>query len=92
MPSPRAVGNFNSILQLNRDLAGGEEYEELERERVSAQARLAALSEDIEDAKDPARSLAMAPDGVRERKMEKLTARTAAAATDIASIEDEYAD
>lgn len=76
-------------MKLNKDLAGGEEYEELERERERTQAKLADLSQQMEDAKDPARSLKLAPDGIRERKLEELAAR---ASTDVASIDDEYSD
>lgn len=78
------------FLQVNKGLAGGDEVDDLEEQRLSIRKRLKAITKDIEEGNDPTLGMGMTPTGERAEKIEETTER--ALQTDIASIEDEYDD
>lgn len=77
--------------QINKELSGGDEVDELEAQRVDIQKRFKALSQQLEDATDPTFGMGVTPaTGEAAVKSEEMTQE--ALKTDIASIEDEYGD
>eukprot|EP00904_Undaria_pinnatifida_P002552 jgi/Undpi1/12298/HiC_scaffold_5.g01974.m1 len=78
------------LMEVNKGLAGGDEVDDLEEQRLSIRKRLKAITKDIEEGNDPTLGMGMTPTGERAEKIEETTER--ALQTDIASIEDEYDD
>ena len=84
------VENKKIKTKVNKGLAGGDEVDELEEQRLSLRKRLKAITQDIEEGNDPTLGMGITPTGERAEKIAKITER--ALQTDIATIEDEYDD